>query len=45
MQVAVDKDLKNGAVFYYNQLKPDHPAITFARSVNPAFDDVLEIKY
>jgi quercetin dioxygenase-like cupin family protein len=45
MQATVDKDRKNGAVFYYNQLKPDHEAIAFARSVNPDFDDVLKIKY
>jgi len=46
MQTAVDKDRKAGMAFYYNALKPDHPAIAFARSVNPDFDTVLtNIKY
>jgi quercetin dioxygenase-like cupin family protein len=45
MQTSVDKDRKGGMAFYYNELKPDHPAITFARSVNPTFDAVLKIKY
>ena len=45
MQATVDKQRKGGSPFYYNELKPDHPAITFARSVNPKFDDVLAIKY
>lgn len=45
MQTSVDKDRKNGMAFYYNELKPDHPAIAFARSVNPDFDAVLKIKY
>jgi len=46
MQSMVDKDRKAGKMqFYYNELKPDHPAITFARSVNPDFDNVLKIKY
>lgn len=45
MQATVDKQRKGGEPFYFNELKPDHPAIRFARSVNPAFDDVLKIKY
>lgn len=46
MQTAVDKDRKAGKMqFYYNELKPDDPAIAFARSVNPDFDAVLKIKY
>jgi quercetin dioxygenase-like cupin family protein len=45
MQATVDKDRKAGMPFYFNELKPDHPAIAFARSVNPKFDDVLKIKY
>lgn len=45
MQTAVSKDRKNGATFYYNELKPDDPAIAYARSVNPDFDAVLKIKY
>lgn len=45
MQATVDKQRKEGAAFYYNELKPDHPAIAFARSVNPDFDNVLKIRY
>ncbi len=46
MQATVDKERKAGTAFYYNALKPDHPAIVFARSVNPDFDAVLKgIKY
>ena len=45
MQATVDKERKGGTPFYYNELKPDHAAIKFARSVNPKFDDVLKIKY
>ena len=46
MQTAVEKDRKEGMAFYYNALKPDDPAIAFARSVNPDFDNVLKnIKY
>ncbi|UTP38228.1 cupin domain-containing protein [Phenylobacterium sp. LH3H17] len=44
MQASVDKDRKNGAPFYYSELKPDDPAIAYARSVNPNFDAVLKIK-
>lgn len=44
-QVEVDKDRKSGTPYYFNELKPDHEAIKFARSVNPNFDDVLKIKY
>lgn len=42
MQTTVEKDRKNGMAFYYNALKPDHPAIAYARSVNPDFDNVLK---
>ena len=45
MQASVDKERKNGTPFYYNELKPDDPAIAFARSVNPDFDAVLKIKH
>ena len=45
MQSTVDADRKKGMPFYYNELKPDDPAIAFARSVNPNFDAVLKIKY
>lgn len=45
MQASVDADRKKGMAFYYNELKPDDPAIAFARSVNPNFDAVLKIKY
>jgi quercetin dioxygenase-like cupin family protein len=44
MQSSVDKDRKNGSPFYYSELKPDDPAIAYARSVNPNFDAVLKIK-
>jgi quercetin dioxygenase-like cupin family protein len=44
MQASVDKDRKNGSPFYYSELKPDDPAIAYARSVNPNFDVVLKIK-
>lgn len=45
MQATVDKERKEGSPFYFNELKPDHPAIVFARSVNPKFDEVLGIKH
>lgn len=46
MQAAVDVERQAGAAFYYNALKPNDPAIAFARSVNPDFDSVLaNIKY
>lgn len=45
MQSLTDKERKAGASFYYNELKPDDPALAFARSVNPNFDAVLKIKY
>jgi quercetin dioxygenase-like cupin family protein len=38
----MNKDREAGSPFYYNELKPDHPAILFARSVNPDFDTVLK---
>jgi quercetin dioxygenase-like cupin family protein len=42
MQVALDKERKGGIPFYFNALKPNHPAVLFARSVNPGFDSVLK---
>lgn len=46
MQAAVDKERKAGDPFYFNALAPNHPAIIFARSVNPDFDTLLKnIKY
>ena len=46
MQGSLEKERASGAPFYYNALKPDHPAIVFAKSVNPKFDEVLkDIKY
>lgn len=46
MQAAVDVERQAGVAFYYNALESDHPAIVFARSVNPDFDSVLaNIKY
>lgn len=45
MQSSTDKDRKAGKMqFYYSELKPDDPAIAYARSVNPDFDAVLKIK-
>jgi quercetin dioxygenase-like cupin family protein len=46
MQAMVDKERKEGEAFYFNALKPDHPAVVFARSVNPNFDELVKnIKY
>lgn len=42
MKESLDKERASGNAFYFNELKPDHPAIVFARSVNPKFDDVLK---
>ena len=42
MKATLDKERANGNKFYFNELKPDHPAILFARSVNPNFDVVLK---
>jgi hypothetical protein len=42
MKATVEKERKEGSPFYFNELKPDHPAIIFARSVNPKFDEVLK---
>ena len=46
MKADVEKQKAGGEPFYFNALKPDHPAMLFARSVNPKFDEVLKnIKY
>ena len=46
MKASLEKERKEGVPFYYNALKGDHPAVVFARSVNPNFDAVLKsIKY
>ena len=46
MKDTLDKERASGSPFYYNALKPDHPAIVFAKQVNPKFDEVLKnIKY
>ena len=46
MKATLEKDMAKGEKFYFNQLAPDHPAIVFAKSVNPKFDDVLKnIRY
>ncbi len=42
MKTMLDEERANGSEFYFNELKADHPAIIFARSVNPDFDAVLE---
>lgn len=41
MAANVDADRKKGGAYYYDVLEEDHPAIKFARSVNPDFDAVL----
>ncbi len=41
MATDLDKQRAKGNQFYYNELPEDHPAIQFARSVNPDFDAVL----
>ena len=46
MQASVDQDRKSGKnQFYYYELPADHPAVVFARSVNPKFDEVLKLRY
>lgn len=45
MKGNLDKERAGGTPFYFNELKPDHPAVVFARSVNPKLDDVLKLKY
>ena len=43
MKATVEKERKKGKPsIYFNELKPDHPAIIFAHSVNPKFDEVLK---
>ncbi len=42
MKATLEAERLGGTPFYYNALKPGHPAIVFARSVNPKFDDVLK---
>ena len=42
MAEKLDGEMKEGEPFYYHQLSDDHPAIEFARSKNPDFDQVLE---
>ena len=42
MAEAVDKEMAGGVPFYFHQLKPEHPAIAFAKAHNPAFDELLE---
>ena len=41
MKTMLDEERRNGSTFYFNELKPEHAAIKFARSVNPEFDEVL----
>jgi hypothetical protein len=41
VQGEIDVQHKKGVPFYFDELKPDHPAVLFARSVNPDFDAVL----
>ena len=41
MKTMLDEERRNGTAFYFDELQPDHPAIKFARSVNPNFDEIL----
>jgi hypothetical protein len=45
LKVDLEKERTKGMKFYYHELPPDHPAIVFARSVNPKFDEVLKFRY
>ena len=45
MKQSTADERAKGTPFYYNELEPDHPALKFAREVNPKFDDVLKIRY
>jgi quercetin dioxygenase-like cupin family protein len=42
VQGEIEAQHKKGTPFYFSELKPDHPAVVFARSVNPDFDAVLK---
>ena len=42
MKETLDKERSAGNAFYFNALESDHPAILFARSVNPNFDEILK---
>ena len=42
MKADLDKQRSEGALFYFNALRPDHPAVVFAKSVNPNFDAVVK---
>ncbi|WP_300395893.1 cupin domain-containing protein [Henriciella sp.] len=42
MAETLDDQMEEGEPFYYYQLSSDHPAIEFAKSKNPNFDEVLE---
>ncbi|MBL8342892.1 MAG: hypothetical protein JNL30_15600 [Rubrivivax sp.] len=44
VQAELEKEHKSGVPFYFDELKPDHPAVVFARSVNPDFDAVLKAR-
>jgi quercetin dioxygenase-like cupin family protein len=37
----MEKEKANGTVFYFNGLKADHPAVVFAKKVNPDFNELL----
>ncbi|CAD5257015.1 MULTISPECIES: cupin domain-containing protein [unclassified Imperialibacter] len=41
MKGLLEKERADGTEFYFNELPSDHPAIQFARSVNPDFDQML----
>jgi len=42
MAKMLEEEKANGTVFYFNGLKADHPAVVFARKVNPNFNELLK---
>lgn len=42
MKSNLEKERSEGALFYFNALRPDHPAVVFAKSVNPNFDALVK---
>lgn len=46
MKALLEKERASGTPFYFNALQSDHPAVVFAKEVNPKFDDVVRnIRY
>ena len=42
MKADLEKQRSKGELFYFNALRPDHPAVVFAKSVNPNFDALVK---